>query len=341
MDFEGDCESENGGKCIRYGCQEHMFGKTEIRRKQFTERERNLESVRKEDFLIKQIDEFKEKAKQLQQLLDTKESRVQELQNVVEEREQKARSLQEILNERRQEADGITKGVESYGKQVAQKLEYQISELKEYLKEQEEGSSGKLEKLTASVNELRLSVEALQALANGLSGTMEDLPVSVEKIGTTVNGLPASVEKIGTTVNGLPTSVEKINASVDGLPAMIDGITSSIDSLSTSMEGIVTSMDGLSDTLENSVSRKWDEMFTKMDTMKGELSEKIHSENVKCYRNVQALVEELEQKMEQSEQEDAKPTGSFLKAAVVLGVVNLAALAGIAFYAFGLYYHLF
>ena len=107
------------------------------------------------------------------------------------------------------------------------------------------------------------------------------------------------------------------------------------------MEGIVTSMDGLSDTLENSVSRKWDEMFTKMDTMKGELSEKIHSENVKCYRNVQALVEELEQKMEQSEQEDAKPTGSFLKAAVVLGVVNLAALAGIAFYAFGLYYHLF
>lgn len=301
-----------------------MFGKTEIRRKQFTERERNLEGVKKEDFLIRQIDEFKEKAKQLQQLLDTKESRVQELQNVVEEREQKARSLQEILDEKQQEADGITKGVESYGKQVAEKLGNQIAELKEYLKEQGNGSD---EKLTASLNEIRLSVEALQALVNGISGAVGDLPASVEKINASVSGLPASVGKI--------------NASVDGLPAMVDGITSSIDSLSTSMEGIVTSMDGLSDTLENSVSRKWDEVFAKLDTVKGELSEKVHSENVKCYRNVQALVEELEQKLEQSEQEEAKPAGGLLKAAVVLGAVNLAALAGIAFYAFGLYYHLF
>lgn len=283
--------------------------------------------MRKEDFLIKQIDEFKEKAKQLQQLLDTKESRVQELQNVVEEREKKARSLQEILDEKQQEADSITKGVESYGKQIAQKLEHQIAELKEYFKEQEEGSGEKLEKLTASVNEISLSMEALQALVKGLS--------------TEVEGVPSSLEKIHGSVNGIPASLEKVNASVDGLPAMIDGITSSIDSLSTSMEGIVTSMDGLSDTLENSVSRKWDEMFAKMDTMKGELSEKVHSENVKCYRNVQALVEELEQKLEQSQQEEGKPAAGLLKAAVVLGVVNLAALAGIAFYAFGLYYHLF
>lgn len=318
-----------------------MFGKTEIRRKQFTERERNQESVRKEDFLIKQIDEFKEKAKQLQQLLDTKESRVQELQSVVEEREQKAKSLQEILNEKQQEADGITKGVESYGKQVAAKLENQIAELKEYFKEQEKGEDEKLQKLGASLNEILLSVEALQARVNGISDAAEGLPASIGKISASVEGLPALAEQTDAAVKGLPASIEKIGVSVDGLPAMMDGITSSIDSLSTSMEGIVTSMDGLSDTLENSVSRKWDEMFAKMDTMKGELSEKVHSENVKCYRNVQALVEELEQKLDQSKEDDAGSSGGLLKAAVVLGVVNLAALAGIAFYAFGLYYHLF
>ena len=42
----------------------------------------------KEDFLLKQIDEFREKAKQLQALLVTKEDKVQELQNIVDEREE-------------------------------------------------------------------------------------------------------------------------------------------------------------------------------------------------------------------------------------------------------------
>ena len=47
----------------------------------------------KEDFLLKQIDEFREKAKQLQALLVTKEDKVQELQNIVDEREEKAKGI--------------------------------------------------------------------------------------------------------------------------------------------------------------------------------------------------------------------------------------------------------
>lgn len=51
-----------------------------------TERERTRNNVEKEDFLLNQIDEFREKAKQLQSLLISKESKVQELQEIVEER---------------------------------------------------------------------------------------------------------------------------------------------------------------------------------------------------------------------------------------------------------------
>ena len=57
----------------------------------------------KEDFLLKQIDEFREKAKQLQALLVTKEDKVQELQNIVDEREEKAKELQHVLNARKSE----------------------------------------------------------------------------------------------------------------------------------------------------------------------------------------------------------------------------------------------
>ena len=71
------------------------------------ERERIQTEVEKEDFLLSQIDEFREKAKQLQDLLAAKENKVQELQSIVNEREGKAEEWQHILVERQEEADKI------------------------------------------------------------------------------------------------------------------------------------------------------------------------------------------------------------------------------------------
>lgn len=101
----------------------NMLGKIQgLHKKAVAERERTVESVKKEDFLVKQIDEFKTKAQHLQQLLDMKENRVQELQKIVEEREQKARTLQELLKIKQQEADKITESVEEYVKQISEEL---------------------------------------------------------------------------------------------------------------------------------------------------------------------------------------------------------------------------
>ncbi len=44
------------------------------------EREKVLSRMQQDDFLLKQIDEFREKAKQLQTILVTKENKVDELQ---------------------------------------------------------------------------------------------------------------------------------------------------------------------------------------------------------------------------------------------------------------------
>ena len=60
-----------------------------------------------EDLLISQIDEFREKAKQLQVLLAAKESKAAELQSLVDERAGKAQELEHILTERQEEADKI------------------------------------------------------------------------------------------------------------------------------------------------------------------------------------------------------------------------------------------
>lgn len=85
----------------------HSAGRRPVANKEKVERktaekqtERTRENVEKEDFLLSQIDEFREKAKQLQNLLALKESKVSELQALVSEREGKAQELELILTER-------------------------------------------------------------------------------------------------------------------------------------------------------------------------------------------------------------------------------------------------
>ena len=62
--------------------------------------ERKVNVVSREDFLLSQIDEFRERAKQLQSLLDSRETEAQELQTLVDERQEKADALGQILEER-------------------------------------------------------------------------------------------------------------------------------------------------------------------------------------------------------------------------------------------------
>lgn len=233
----------------------NMFVKRQdLRKKQLTDRERIQEDVKKEDFLIRQIDEFKDKAKQLQQLLDAKESRVQELQGIVEEREKRARGLQEILKEKQLEVDNITKGVEGYANQIARELAGRIEQLEDQIKEQALKEQELLAECTDSV----------KTLSEELAARQEEY----------FSGQAA----------------------------------------------------------------KLDELYSGVSDMQKELSEKIHTENVKCYRNVQSSLDEL--KGQQSQEEKREESGSvkgLLKAAIVIGAVNLAALGGFILYELGVF----
>ena len=68
-------------------------GKVRRIRRETSADERIQKEVAKEDFLLNQIDEFREKAQQLQDLLITKEHKAMELQDIVKERETKANDL--------------------------------------------------------------------------------------------------------------------------------------------------------------------------------------------------------------------------------------------------------
>ncbi len=182
--------------------------------------------IEHDDYLLSQIDEFREKALQLQSLLVTKETRVRELQNLVDEREGKAEELQQILEERQEKVDGITAVV-----------------------------SKQIEEMLAKVS------KKMEEVSTGMSADWQNS--------------------------------RNFN------------------------EG---QFDKLKETLEQANAQ--------LSVLQEELSSKIHTENVKCYRNVQDLFKGMDEQMEQMPVIH-KRTESIRKlaiAAVVVSVLNFTAL---------------
>ena len=205
-----------------------------------TERERTAENVEKEDFLLSQIDEFREKARQLQELLTSKEDKVQKLQEIVAEREGKAQELSDMIEERQDAADRVVSGV---GMQI----------------------EGMIEKVDAKLNELNETFA--ERLAENAVGSTEQN----EEVRTLIK---EHNEKLKETITGL----------------------------------------------------EW-----QFDRIKNEICEKIHTEDVNCYRNMQALIEESDKKLDKIEEEVLSIASSQTKLTIVIifTVLNFAGIAGI------------
>ena len=79
-------------------------------------------------------------------------------------------------------------------------------------------------------------------------------------------------------------------------------------------------------------------MSEKLESVKGEVFEKIHSEDVKCYRNIQTLVEELEKKLERVEigEQSMKTMKGYMRAMIILAIVNIVGIAGVLAFVAGL-----
>lgn len=129
--------------------------------------ERTVAVVSKEDFLLNQIDEFRERAKQLQSLLDTKESEAQELQTLVDERQEKAEALGEILKERQSKADGFTieveKQIDAMIAKVADKMDEIESAMKEDVADGKKFNEEKAKELKESLGQIEEQLTTIKS----------------------------------------------------------------------------------------------------------------------------------------------------------------------------------
>lgn len=185
--------------------------------------------MKNEDILLQQIDEFREKAKQLQQLMKNREAKAKELQGVVDEREAKASELDSLIHVRKGEADKIMRNVSVCIDEMSAGVRKEMSGLSDTFSRE---VGGLTQNLTQEIN---LSTEkTCQVVENATQQMIDQNTRSLE-------GLKEQLEQLG--------QLEQINE------------------LSTEMNSQIT-------------------------TLKTDIEDKIHAEDVKCYRNIQASMDE-------------------------------------------------
>lgn len=243
--------------------------------------ERIREKVAKEDFLLRQIDEFRDKAKQLQDLLVSKESKVQELQSLVNEREGKAQELAHILTERQEQADLIMKDFNKKVDELSDKLTNKMSDIEESISKQvSEVKSTSMEQLESN---RKLSEEQIAA----------NKKLSEEQLATNKQFLEEQA-----------IANKKLS------------------------EGQIAE-----------VKQLLDNATTQLETIKTDLSEKVHSENVKCYRNIQDLFNEFDAKIEKIDtmEKTMESVRGYAKCITWFSIINFVVLAAFILFSLGIF----
>ena len=122
-----------------------------------------------EDLLIAQIDAFREKATQLQNLITTKELKAAELEALVREKEAINVKLQDELNRKQREADGLVADVETQVDRMMQVVKSNMDQLELDIKGQVNNNQESYE-----ANNKNLQ-DTLRSVSDGLDNIQNEL----------------------------------------------------------------------------------------------------------------------------------------------------------------------
>ncbi len=158
------------------------------------------EIMERDDYLLRQIDEFREKAKQLQELMVMKETKARELQRVVDEQENKAYELKSFVAEKQQEADdlnaGITRNVNTIMDHVDEKLDQKFDDLDHRM---DEKLAGQLEKTAEGTEEIKRTLSEFKMPEFDAAAITSELKQPISEMQGEVGGMKSEIlEKIHT-----------------------------------------------------------------------------------------------------------------------------------------------
>jgi chromosome segregation ATPase len=243
-----------------------------------------------DDFLLSQIDEFRVKAQQLQQLLRVKEDKAKELQQLVNERTDKAEELQQIVNERQEKADGITAEVARQINGMVEKVDARLEDVDEHLDTMSRTMSdqvgGKLESVHRTLN-AKLDEQAAQSAVR-----LASVDESLARLHQETEAADRRAQETGKTIDAMSGQLQEVREAAE-----------------------------------------------RLDTIKAELSDKIHTESVQSYRNTQELIRAVDERLNKIDmiEKGVHSVKNMSAAIVVLTVIDLLGVAAAVVLSLGLF----
>ncbi len=229
---------------IKKDTQENLENKARVEaRKEVKENkgENDMMVAHDDNFLLNQIDEFREKAKKLQEMIQTKENKAKELQKILIDKEDKAEELQKILDERQDKADGITDEIAKRLKVMEEEISERMSDIEIIVDRQLKENSIELEKLKT---ELKESIEVSNDNVAEIMDAKLDEKITGNEIEEIVEEQAEAVkatvsEKIHTEGVKLYRNTQDLFKEMDSHVEEISIATNNISSLKGAVRGIM------------------------------------------------------------------------------------------------------
>lgn len=227
----------------------------------------------------------------------------------------------------------------------------QIDEFREKAKQLQQlmqNRESKAKELQGVVEERTAKARTLDQMVHARRGEADKIMKQVSQridamsmgVRSEMNGLSDAVSK---EVGGLTQNLtHEISQSTEKTRQAVEAATQNmIDQNTRSLEGLKEQLDQLNHSEQ--IGELSTEMNSQMTTLKADIVEKIHAEDVKCYRNIQVSLDEQSKLLSEGDEkirgqvetqmDDLKARmghhATMIKASLVISVLNLFGIAGI------------
>ena len=186
--------------------------------------------------------------------------------------------------------------------------------------------------LLAQIDAFRDKAKQLQTLIGAKERKVKELEAMVRAKEERNNQLQEELAKKQAEADGIAADVEtQVDRMMQTLRGSVDDLEQRIQQqVADNQENAAVQTQAVKDTLED--------MTSGLDAIEGELSEKVHSENVLQYRNIQDLLKELDNREETAKksEEEFSVVKKRITLVTVVSIVNVVAVVTLILATFGI-----
>ena len=222
-------------------------------------------------------------------------------------------------------------------------------EKEDYLLTQIDEFRAKAQQLQSLLLTKESKVQELQEIVDEREIKAKELEYILDERQRKADGITEEVSKqIDSLITKVSEKMEAIGASIqDGQKInerQLEELKNTLGDLNgQQLEEIKSTLGSLSEQQAEELKNSLSELNAQLEVVKSDLSDKVHSENVQCYRNLADLLKSVEGKLDKAN-EIEKKVNSVHKctvAVIVLAIINMLGLTALALYELGIFQLLF